>query len=197
VKAASQNHGNGNGPATYHGLIQVESSQCGNSDATSEFPAFVLKRQFLTICSGCHSPVWAVSHGLEIPGRRKLTSSQRNGAQSWLNCGVTGGGWNPPPVKVTDLKVASLADSVKSPNSPFQPCSDFIDIFYQYAGEFGLPPILLAGIAMQESTCNPGTVGGAGEQGLMQLTPDKCGGAPGGNCKEPVLLLHAYTSCLS
>jgi soluble lytic murein transglycosylase-like protein len=39
---------------------------------------------------------------------------------------------------------------------------------------------------MQESSCNPNTVGGAGEQGLMQLTPnDKCGGAPGGNCKEP------------
>jgi len=49
-----------------------------------------------------------------------------------------------------------------------------------------VPPILLASIAMQESTCNPGTVGGAGEQGLMQITPDKCGGAPGGDCQDPV-----------
>lgn len=39
---------------------------------------------------------------------------------------------------------------------------------------------------MQESSCNPGTVGGAGEQGLMQITKDKCGGAPGGNCKDVV-----------
>lgn len=39
---------------------------------------------------------------------------------------------------------------------------------------------------MQESTCNPATVGGGGEQGLMQLTWDKCGDAPGGNCKDPV-----------
>ncbi len=39
--------------------------------------------------------------------------------------------------------------------------------------------------AMQESTCNPNVTGGNGEQGLMQITPDKCGGAPGGNCKDP------------
>jgi soluble lytic murein transglycosylase-like protein len=48
-----------------------------------------------------------------------------------------------------------------------------------------VPPILIASIAMQESTCNPNTVGGAGEQGLMQLTKDKCTQAPGGNCKDP------------
>lgn len=39
---------------------------------------------------------------------------------------------------------------------------------------------------MQESSCNPDTVGGAGEQGLMQITVDKCGGAPGSNCRDPV-----------
>ena len=49
-----------------------------------------------------------------------------------------------------------------------------------------VPPIVIASFALQESSCNPDTVGGAGEQGLMQLTKDKCGGAPGGNCKEPV-----------
>lgn len=42
---------------------------------------------------------------------------------------------------------------------------------------------------MQESSCNAETVGGAGEQGLMQLTKDKCGGAPDGNCKDPVSYL--------
>ena len=45
---------------------------------------------------------------------------------------------------------------------------------------------MLAAFAMQESTCNADTVGANGEQGLMQLTADKCGGAPGGNCKDPV-----------
>ena len=51
---------------------------------------------------------------------------------------------------------------------------------------FPVPPILLASIALQESSCIPSTVGGNGEQGLMQLTVDKCGGAPGGNCQDIV-----------
>jgi hypothetical protein len=37
---------------------------------------------------------------------------------------------------------------------------------------------------MQESFCNPSAVGGAGEQGLMQITRDKCVGAPKGNCQD-------------
>jgi hypothetical protein len=39
---------------------------------------------------------------------------------------------------------------------------------------------------MEESSCKPSTVGGAGEQGLMQLTSDKCVGAPNGDCKDVV-----------
>ena len=39
---------------------------------------------------------------------------------------------------------------------------------------------------MQESGCDPSRVGGAGEQGLMQITPDKCGNAPNGNCQDIV-----------
>jgi len=52
-----------------------------------------------------------------------------------------------------------------------------------------VPPILLAAIALQESSCNPYTVGGAGEQGLMQITPDKCDGAPGGDCMNVVRII--------
>lgn len=48
-----------------------------------------------------------------------------------------------------------------------------------------VPPILLASFALQESSCNPNTIGGAGEQGLMQITKEKCAGAPGGNCLDP------------
>jgi len=54
--------------------------------------------------------------------------------------------------------------------------------------------MILAAIAMQESGCNPNTVGGGGEQGLMQITKDKCGGAPGGNCKDVVRLITASFS---
>ncbi|KAF7361723.1 Membrane-bound lytic murein transglycosylase F [Mycena venus] len=105
-----------------------------------------------------------------------------NGSLDWMNCG---GGWNPPHVTVQDLKVVDLNDALKDPNSPFTACKDFTGLFYKYAGEFGLQPIMLAAFAMQESSCNPGTVGGGGEQGLMQITKEKCGGAPGGNCRDP------------
>jgi Transglycosylase SLT domain len=45
---------------------------------------------------------------------------------------------------------------------------------------------MLASIAMEESSCNPHATGGGGEQGLMQITPDKCKGAPNGDCKNIV-----------
>lgn len=46
---------------------------------------------------------------------------------------------------------------------------------------------------MQESSCNPSAVGGAGEQGLMQITRDKCKGAPSGNCKDIVsFFIHDF-----
>jgi hypothetical protein len=92
---------------------------------------------------------------------------------------------------------------LKSGNSIFAPCSPYLDIIYSAAGETGrksiprtarssshvfisVQPIMIASIMMQESSCNKDTVGGGGEQGLMQITKDKCGGAPGGNCREPV-----------
>ncbi|KAH9892564.1 glycoside hydrolase family 23 protein, partial [Cubamyces lactineus] len=107
-----------------------------------------------------------------------------NGDISWLNCGVTSGGWNPPYVQVSDIVAVDLYDALKDPNTPFKACSPYIDTFVKYANQHNIPPILIASIAMQESSCDPNTVGGAGEQGLMQITKDKCGGAPGGNCKD-------------
>ncbi|KAF9793374.1 lysozyme-like protein [Thelephora terrestris] len=106
-----------------------------------------------------------------------------NGSIDWMNCGVNGAGWTPPPVKVTDLITVDLDDAI-SQGGPFTTCSAFVWAFKQYGQQFGLPPILLASIALQESSCNPATVGGNGEQGLMQLTSDKCGDAPGGNCQD-------------
>lgn len=44
---------------------------------------------------------------------------------------------------------------------------------------------MLASFALQESSCNPKTIGGAGEQGLMQITKEKCTGAPGKDCLNP------------
>ncbi|KDR75231.1 hypothetical protein GALMADRAFT_1332852 [Galerina marginata CBS 339.88] len=109
-----------------------------------------------------------------------------NGHIDWLNCGFeTSHGWQPPFIRMQDVITQSLSSALKSPSSPFKACSNFVWIFEKYGNQFGVPAIILASFAMQESGCNPATVGGAGEQGLMQITQEKCVGAPGGNCRDP------------
>ncbi|KAF5342973.1 hypothetical protein D9758_013672 [Tetrapyrgos nigripes] len=100
------------------------------------------------------------------------TTSGPNGDIDYLNQGINDG-------------VVDLTQALSDPNSPFHACAPYVDMFYNYGRANGIPPIILASFAMQESTCNPETVGGGGEQGLMQLTQEKCGNAPGGNCRDP------------
>ncbi|GMK56908.1 hypothetical protein CspeluHIS016_0307480 [Cutaneotrichosporon spelunceum] len=102
-----------------------------------------------------------------------------NGAQWWLDCGLDGNGWAPPKITLDELKYTELTG-----DGIFAPCTEFFDQFHRYGGEFGIPPIMLAAIALQESTCRPWLVGGIGEQGLMQLLGPNCDGAPGGNCQD-------------
>jgi len=139
------------------------------------------------VTSGISGLLEATSPKCGASGATKgiTATSGPNGAQSWLNCGVDGSGWQPPPVTVDQLIVADLDQAITEPGTPFKACAPYISLFKQYGAEFNIPPILIASIAMQESTCNPHAVGGAGEQGLMQITKDKCGGAPGGDCQNP------------
>jgi len=109
-----------------------------------------------------------------------------NGSLDWMNCGFEGGGWNPPHVEIKDIITQPLSSALQKPDSPFQACGAYIWLFQKYGDIYGIPPIMMASFAMQESGCNPNTVGGGGEQGLMQITSEKCVGAPGGNCKDPV-----------
>lgn len=68
----------------------------------------------------------------------------------------------------------------------WEPCKPFIPLFEKYGAQTGLPPILLAAIALQESTCNPHVSGDSGGAfGLMQITQDKCSGRDGHGCAEP------------
>ncbi|CDO77312.1 Glycoside Hydrolase Family 23 protein [Trametes cinnabarina] len=130
------------------------------------------------------------------PGASKdiTATAGPNGKIDWMNCGIENGGWNPPFVKVSDIVTVDLQDAIKDPNTPFKACSDYIDLFVKYANQHGVPPILIASIAMQESSCNRNEVGGAGEQGLMQITQDKCHGAPGGDCKDPDFNIRTGTA---
>lgn len=101
-----------------------------------------------------------------------------NGREDWLNCGIESGGWEPPHVKPWDLRFVGLD------HPHFAVCSEYFDIFRRHGEANGLPPTLLAAIAYQESTCQAGTSGKAGgENGLMQITHDKC--QEGVDCKDP------------
>ncbi|PFH53802.1 glycoside hydrolase family 23 protein [Amanita thiersii Skay4041] len=108
-----------------------------------------------------------------------------NGSIYWLNCGIDKGGWHPPYVQMKDLVTQDLSSALAKDSSPFHACSPYVHLFEMYGNQHGIPPIMLASFAMQESSCNPHAVGGGGEQGLMQISRDKCGGAPGGDCQDP------------
>jgi hypothetical protein len=106
-----------------------------------------------------------------------------NGSENWLNCGVdTSGGWQPPTITAAEVISKNLADVIDG--NTFSPCKSFLSSFNKWGAHYNIPPIMLASFALQESSCNPYPSGGDGH-GLMQITTDKCGDAPGGNCEDP------------
>ncbi|KAG2059074.1 lysozyme-like protein [Suillus hirtellus] len=115
----------------------------------------------------------------------KITAlSGPNGHINFLTCGINGTGWNPPLINIKGIVTVDLSAVAHQKDSAFANCQDFVATFEQYGSQYGIPAILLASFAMQESSCIPSTVGRAGEQGLMQLTSDKCVGAPNGDCMD-------------
>jgi hypothetical protein len=106
-------------------------------------------------------------------GASGADDNQPNGSQEWINCGVNGGGWTPPHVTVDQLRTADLANS----GDTFSACTQFFDKFYQYGAQYGVPAMLLASFARQESGCDPNITGANGEAGLMQLASGNCAGA--------------------
>ena len=125
----------------------------------------------------------------DLPFTEEVTAlSGPNGHIDWLNCGFESEhGWQPPYIRMEDIVTHSLSSALKNYNSPFKACSQFTWIFEKYGRQYNIPPILLASFAMQESSCRPDVVGGGGEQGLMQISGEKCIGAPNaGGCRDPV-----------
>ncbi|EJD52390.1 lysozyme-like protein [Auricularia subglabra TFB-10046 SS5] len=113
------------------------------------------------------------------------TTSGPNGDEDWLNCGLESGGWSPPPLTIDEIVRVDLEDALKDPDSPYHACENYLDIFNKVGNELGVPSIYIAAFALQESNCNPDITGGGGEQGMMQITSDKCVNPPNGNCKDP------------
>ncbi|GAA5848187.1 hypothetical protein JCM8547_004436 [Rhodosporidiobolus lusitaniae] len=111
-----------------------------------------------------------------------------NGAQSWLNCGLSkeepDGKWTPPHIELSQLKSVALSDALQL--DIFSACRSYSSAFESASSTHSIPAILLVAIAMTESSCNPDAKGDNGDAwGLMQILSDKCDGAPGGDCADP------------
>lgn len=77
-------------------------------------------------------------------------------------------------------------ETAMAENSVWAPCKPYVALFEKWGAATGLPPILLASFAMQESTCNKDESGDSGGAfGLMQITKDKCEGRDTAGCNDP------------
>ncbi|KAJ5220038.1 hypothetical protein N7468_009242 [Penicillium chermesinum] len=101
-----------------------------------------------------------------------------NGSEDWLNTGITGDGWNPPFLALDDIYHVSLDDFYGSIGSP---CKQYDQYFQSAGSKYGVDPVFLAVIAMQESSCNASA--GGPTPGLMQVS---CDNYPNGQCTDSI-----------
>ncbi|CAL5866672.1 uncharacterized protein PFLUO_LOCUS882 [Penicillium psychrofluorescens] len=101
-------------------------------------------------------------------------STGPNGSEDWLNTGIKGDGWNPPFMTLEDIYHISLQDFY---NGTGARCVRY-NKFFQSAGlKYNVDPVILAVIAMQESSCNAHA--GGPTPGLMQVS---CANYPHHKC---------------
>ena len=113
-------------------------------------------------------------------GPSNADENNPNGSEDFLTCGISrsnpGAGWvslqpsshraarfnaatladsvllqSPPNAKLSDLSFVSIEEAM-SKNSVWAPCGQYISTFEKYGNEMGIPPIMLASFALQEST---------------------------------------------
>ncbi|OBT85094.1 hypothetical protein VE02_06476 [Pseudogymnoascus sp. 03VT05] len=101
-----------------------------------------------------------------------------NGSEDWLNTGLTGNGWEPPYLNLNVVIHISRPDFYSGVGSR---CQQY-DSYFQKAGDgHGIDPVILAIIAMQESSCNADA--GGPTPGLMQVS---CANYPNGVCTDSI-----------
>ena len=89
-----------------------------------------------------------------------------------------GAGWTPPHL---DLSAAIHISKDAFYAGAGSPCAQFDQYFSVSGPKYNVDPMIVAAIAMQESSCNPQAPNGDGPAGLMQVAcenyPDKsCAG---------------------
>ena len=173
TQTVSEGHGGG-------GRETIAVTQpCGNipvGASSKEFPV------------PCNNSSWTVAVDVRA-------TTGPNGQQAWLTCGISledkTSGWNPPNATIDQVITleGGLRAAVKMDGSPYKACTDYLEIFEAAGGEFGskhpalvsmsssflmlcqVPPLFIAAFALQESSCNPTTMGQGGEAGMMQISP--------------------------
>jgi len=140
-----------------------------------------------------HITCITIANGLTLVVDVQATTGP-NGQSAWLTCGISlddkTSGWNPPNATIDQIITleGGLRAAVKMNGSPYTACTDYIEIFEAAGGEFGskfialafmsslsltlckVPPLFIAAFALQESSCNPTTMGQGGETGMMQIS---------------------------
>ncbi|BGP30049.1 hypothetical protein JCM10296v2_001801 [Rhodotorula toruloides] len=139
---------------------------------------------------GGKNPVSLIGFHSSNCGPSGATEENPNGSESFLNCGISksspDSGWTPPQGVTLDHITTVSIEHALAINPVWEPCKPFIPLFEKIGKETGLPAILLAAFALQESTCNPHVLGdNGGAFGLMQITEDKCGGRDRHACADP------------
>ncbi|KAF3407134.1 hypothetical protein DPV78_001761 [Talaromyces pinophilus] len=101
-----------------------------------------------------------------------------NGSEDWLNTGIDGDGWNPPFMALDDIIHVDLNTFYNGFGSS---CQQYDQYFQSAASQYDVDPVILAIIAMQESSCNADA--GGPTPGLMQVS---CDNYPNGVCTDSI-----------
>lgn len=99
-------------------------------------------------------------------------------SEDWFNTGVDGSGWNPPYLNFTTLYHIDRPTFYAGVGGA---CQQY-DQYFQIGGDsHGIDPVILAFIAMQESSCQADA--GGPTPGLLQVS---CDNYPNGVCTDSI-----------
>lgn len=99
-------------------------------------------------------------------------------SEDWLNTGITTSGWNPPFLALEDTIHISITDFYGNIGSA---CQKYDSYFQSASSTYNVDAVILAVIAMQESSCNADA--GGPTPGLMQVS---CDNYPNGQCTDSI-----------
>lgn len=107
-----------------------------------------------------------------------MTNLSHKSSEDWLNNGINGDGWNPPFMALDDFLLIDINIFYGGIGSA---CQQYDQYFQSASSKYKVAPVILAIIAMQESSCNANA--GGPTPGLMQVS---CENYPNGVCTSSI-----------